>query len=72
MGRNKYLLGAVVLTLYAMAESCGFRTFKYRATCVVNGPTRVSLCATGLEAGNGGLAGMAGLLTIELELFGGV
>jgi hypothetical protein len=40
MTLENYLLGAVVFTLYATAESCGFRTFKYRATWDVNGPTQ--------------------------------
>lgn len=33
------LLGAVVFTLYATGVSVTFRTFKYRATCCVKGPT---------------------------------
>jgi len=54
--RSRYLLGAVVFTLYATAVSFVFRTFKYRATCCVKGPTpgNVSVCTTERCSGLGG------------------
>ena len=51
MGGKVYLLGAVVLTLYATGASCKFLTFKDRATCCVNGPLHIRRVSYGMKRG---------------------
>ena len=51
------LLGAVVFTLYATGVSVTFRTFKYRATCCVKGPTRRISAYTQQKDKMGGFGG---------------